>query len=93
MTTTQPMGQAGQTPPKAATTPVQTPAQPAPASAATRGYAPAHYLRRTARFVILRAAVRGRLGWPAALAMLARIDGTARPVQAPALARKEGGAA
>lgn len=92
MTMTQPMGQAGQTPPKAATAPVQTPAQPAPASAATRGYAPAHYLRRTARFIVLRAAVRGRIGWPAALAMLARIDGTARPAQA-RTARAEGGAA
>lgn len=36
--------------------------------------APPHYLRRMARFIVLRAALRGRLGWPAALAMLGRLE-------------------
>lgn len=36
--------------------------------------APPHYLRRVARFILLRAALRGRLSWPVALAMLARLE-------------------
>lgn len=44
--------------------PVQTPARPAPP----------HYLRRVARFIVLRAALRGRMSWPVALLMLARLD-------------------
>ena len=47
--------------------PVQTPARPALS-------AHPHYLRRLARFIVLRAALRGRLGWPAALLMLARLE-------------------
>lgn len=46
---------------------VQTPGLPAHA-------APSHYLRRVARLIVLRAALRGRLSWPAALAMLAFIE-------------------
>lgn len=46
---------------------VQTPARPAPS-------APPHYLRRVARFIVLRAALRGRLSWPAALLVLAWLD-------------------
>ncbi|MFO1225960.1 hypothetical protein [Roseateles sp.] len=47
--------------------PVQTPARPALS-------APPNYLRRMARFIVLRAALRGRLGWPAALLVLARLE-------------------
>jgi hypothetical protein len=36
--------------------------------------APPHYLRRVARFIVLRAALRGRLSWPVALAMLTRLE-------------------
>ncbi|MCU7371505.1 hypothetical protein PEC18_11735 [Paucibacter sp. O1-1] len=36
--------------------------------------APSHYLRRVARSIVLRAALQGRLSWPAALAMLARLE-------------------
>lgn len=32
--------------------------------------APPHYLRRVARSIVLRAALRGRLSWPVALLML-----------------------
>lgn len=42
---------------------VRTAARPAPS-------APPHYLRRLARLIVLRAALRGRLGWPAALLVL-----------------------
>lgn len=44
--------------------PVQTPARPAPS-------APPHYLRRVARLIVLRAALRGHINWPAALLVLA----------------------
>ncbi|MFN3812610.1 MAG: hypothetical protein ACK4S6_18550 [Roseateles asaccharophilus] len=37
--------------------------------------APAHYLRRVARSIILRAALRGRIGWPVALLMLNKLGG------------------
>ncbi|MFT7723804.1 MAG: hypothetical protein QM788_13410 [Roseateles sp.] len=57
----------------AAPAPVQTPARPAPNTKNTSS-APPHYLKRVARFIVLRAAVRGRLGWPAALALLARLE-------------------
>jgi hypothetical protein len=36
--------------------------------------APAHYLRRVARSIVLRAALRGKLSWPVALAMLAYLE-------------------
>ena len=39
--------------------------------------APAHYLRRVARIIILRAALRGRISWHVALPMLAMIEGGA----------------
>jgi len=39
--------------------------------------APPHYLRRVARFLVLRAALRGRLSWPVALLMLARLEAQA----------------
>lgn len=48
--------------------PAPTPARPAPA-------APTHYLRRMARFIVLRAALRGRLSWPAALLTLQWLEG------------------
>lgn len=38
--------------------------------------APSHYLRRVARFIILRAALRGRLSWPVALVMLGLVEVT-----------------
>lgn len=46
---------------------VQTPARAAPS-------APPHYLRRVARLIVLRAALRGRLSWPVALAVLAWVE-------------------
>jgi hypothetical protein len=36
--------------------------------------APPHDLRRVARFIVLRAAVSGRLAWPAALLVLRRLE-------------------
>jgi len=39
--------------------------------------APAHYLRRVARSIVIRAALRGRLSWHAALPMLSKIGGAA----------------
>lgn len=36
--------------------------------------APPHYLRRLARFIVLRAALAGRLSWPVALTVLARLE-------------------
>lgn len=36
--------------------------------------APAHYLRRVARSIVLRAALRGRIGWPVALLMLNKLE-------------------
>ena len=41
-------------------------------------YVPAHYLRRVARSIVLRAAVRGRLPWRVALPLLDRLEGGAR---------------
>lgn len=46
---------------------VQTPARATPS-------APPHYLRRVARSIVLRAALRGSIGWPAALLVLAWLD-------------------
>lgn len=43
--------------------PVRTAARLAPS-------APPHYLRRVARLIVLRAALAGRIGWPAALLVL-----------------------
>lgn len=37
--------------------------------------APTHYLRRVARSIVLRAALRGRIGWPVALLMLNKLEG------------------
>jgi hypothetical protein len=39
--------------------------------------APAHYLRRVARSIIIRSALRGRLSWHVALPMLGKIGGAA----------------
>jgi hypothetical protein len=39
--------------------------------------APAHYLRRVARAIIIRAALRGQLSWCVALPMLGKIGGAA----------------
>ncbi|MFG6449203.1 hypothetical protein ACG0Z6_13270 [Roseateles sp. BYS180W] len=36
-----------------------------------------HYLRRVARVIVLRAALRGRIGWPVALLVLNKIGGQA----------------
>jgi hypothetical protein len=47
------------------------PARPAAPSAPS---VPSHYLRRMARFIVLRAALRGRLSWPVALLMLRLIE-------------------
>ena len=47
---------------------VQTPGLSAPS-------APSQYLRRVARFIVLRSAVRGRLSWPVALLLLRQLDG------------------
>lgn len=47
--------------------PVQTSAHLAPS-------APPHYLRRVAGFIVLRAALRGRLSWPVALLVLAWLE-------------------
>ncbi|NDY90148.1 hypothetical protein [Ideonella livida] len=46
---------------------------PAPATAAP--YVPRHYLRRLARSLVLRAALRGHVRWVAALPLLARLEG------------------
>jgi hypothetical protein len=43
-------------------------------SAQSSTYVPVHYLRRVARSVLLRAAVRGRISWIVALQMLALLD-------------------
>lgn len=47
------------------------------AAAASSGYVPPHYLRRLARQIVLRSALRGRLSWHVALPLLAMIDGRA----------------
>lgn len=47
---------------------LRTPAQSSP-------YVPSHYLRRVARSIVLRAAVRGRLSWVVALQVLALLEG------------------
>jgi len=46
-----------------------------PGPAAPSGYVPRHYLRRMARSIVLRAAIRGRQRWHAALPLLSHIDG------------------
>lgn len=51
---------------------------PGPVAPSRAHQAPAHYLRRVARSIVLRAAVRGRLSWHAALPLLARLEGGAR---------------
>lgn len=40
------------------------------ATALSAPSAPPHYLRRMARFIVLRTALKGRLSWPAALLTL-----------------------
>jgi hypothetical protein len=50
---------------------------PSRAAAAPGGDAPPHYLRRVARSIVLRAAVRGRLSWVVALQVLALLEGGA----------------
>jgi len=40
-------------------------------------HVPPHYLRRVARSIVIRAAVRGRLSWHVALPLLAKIEGGA----------------
>ncbi|MCV2348709.1 hypothetical protein [Paucibacter sp. Y2R2-4] len=37
--------------------------------------APAHYLRRVARRIVLKAALRGRMSWQVALPLLNRLEG------------------
>lgn len=49
-------------------------AAPARPAAPPSPSAPPHYLRRMARFIVLRAALRGRLSWPAALLMIRLIE-------------------
>lgn len=44
------------------------------ASRPTEG-APAHYLRRVARRIVLKAAIRGRMSWCVALPLLSRLEG------------------
>lgn len=50
---------------------LRTPAQPS-------SYVPSHYLRRVARGILIRAAVRGRISWIVALQLLALVDGGAQ---------------
>ena len=45
-----------------------------PVGAAAPAYTPPHYIRRVARGIILRAALRGRISWFVALPLLAQID-------------------
>lgn len=52
----------------------QTAGKPGPA-AHLGGYVPTHYLRRLARSIVLRAALRGRLSWHVALPAMAKIGG------------------
>ncbi len=47
-------------------------------TSAQLSFVPSHYLRRVARSVLLRAAVRGRISWFVALRMLALVDGGAQ---------------
>lgn len=46
-----------------------------PGIAALGSYVPPHYLRRVARSIVLRSALRGRLSWSVVLPILRRIDG------------------
>jgi len=46
-----------------------------PGTAAPSSYVPPHYLRRLARSIVLRAALKGRMSWHAALPLLSHIDG------------------
>ena len=50
---------------------LRTSAQPSP-------YVPSHYLRRVARSILMRAAVKGRISWIVALQMLALVEGGAQ---------------
>lgn len=49
-------------------------AAPARTAALLAPSAPPHYLRRMARFIVLRAVLRGRMSWPVARAMLASLE-------------------
>jgi len=46
-----------------------------PGFAAPSSYVPPHYLRRVARSIVLRAAMRGRLAWHVALPVLNHLGG------------------
>ena len=59
-------------------TSAHSPFVPSRAAAAPGGDAPPHYLRRVARSILLRAAVKGRISWIVALQMLALLDGGAQ---------------
>lgn len=50
------------------------PAASVRATAQTAPLAPPHYLRRVARLVVLRAAVKGRLSWLVALMLLRYLE-------------------
>ena len=45
-------------------------------TSAPAGNPPPHYLRRVARSILLRAAVKGRISWIVALQLLAHLDGS-----------------
>jgi hypothetical protein len=47
------------------------------AACAAPEHTPPHYLRRVARTLVIRAALRGRLSWPVALIVLNQIGGGA----------------
>lgn len=51
---------------------------------------PAHYLRRLARMILIRAAVRGRISWLVCIRMLALIDGAAADAAASTNTKREG---
>jgi hypothetical protein len=48
---------------------------PAQSSSSPSSYVPPHYLRRVARRIVLRAAMRGRISWCTALPLLDQIGG------------------
>lgn len=55
-------------------TPAHSPFVHSRAAAALGSDAPPHYLRRVARSIVIRAAVRGRISWLVALQVLALVD-------------------
>jgi hypothetical protein len=48
---------------------------PAQSSSSPSSYVPPHFLRRKAREIVLRAALRGRISWLVALPLLEQIGG------------------